>query len=127
MPVFVRGYVVCEGCGKSVSVRGQVSARGGSDFELWWQNLPEGWAIHHRGRSYALAYCSSRCNKHSAVMGSPDFTGKTKVPDDKFDARTVDKIFEMLETSSAGAAGADVILAAIEAVLMAWRQKGQPT
>lgn len=124
MPAYVRGYVVCETCGKTASARAQVSERDGT--ELWWRELPEGWQLFARGKQTVLAYCSSKCNTKSAVIGWPDFTGKRSADTDAFDARTVDKVFELLETASSGKAGADTILAAIEAVLMAWRKSGQP-
>jgi len=122
MAVYVRGYVVCNGCGKSASARAVVSES--NRLQLWWEP-PAGWQLFGRGGQAMRAYCSGQCNEHSAVMGSPDYVGKKKTETDAFDARTVDKVFELLEAAS-GKTGADTILAAIEAVLLAWRKGGQP-
>ena len=127
MPVFVRGYVVCGGCGKSATVRGEVAGAVNGGIELWWKDLPEGWEIFSRGRNVASAYCSAKCNKHSAVMGYADFRGKEKKTEATYDERTAEKLLELMETASTtSAVNADTILAAIEAVLSAWRKGVQP-
>jgi hypothetical protein len=119
VPAFVRGYVVCDGCGKTSSATAQVSSR--HDFELWW-DLPQGWQLFGRGHNSTSVYCSSSCNKHRAVMGYPDQEGRTKQDPSAFDVRTLDKVYELIEHASGGSS-ADNVLAAIEAVLTAWRQK----
>jgi hypothetical protein len=119
VPAYVRGFVVCDGCGKTATATAQVSTR--HDFELWW-DLPEGWQLFGRGRGNVAVYCQPSCNKHRAVMGYPDQEGKRKQAPNAFDARTLDKIYELIE-SAAGSTSADNVLAAIEAVLMAWRQR----
>ena len=123
MPAFVRGFVICDGCGKTASASAQVSSR--HDFELWW-DLPEGWQLFGRGRNTTSVYCSRACNSHRAVMTYPDQEGKRKQDPSAFDVRTLDKVYEMIE-AGAGGAGADNVLAAIEAVLMAWRQRPEAT
>jgi hypothetical protein len=121
--VYVRGYVVCDGCGKTATATATVSTR--HDFELWW-DLPEGWTLFGRGKGTNAVYCKSSCNKHSAVTGYPDQTGRRKEDPSAFDVRTLDKVYEMIESASGGSS-ADNVLAAIEAVLMAWRQRPQVT
>ena len=118
MPAFVRGYVICDGCGQTATATAQVSTR--HDFELWW-DLPEGWQLFGRGRGNVTVYCKPSCNSHRAVSGYPDQEGKRKAEPAKFDVRTLDKIYELIEAGHGSTA--DNVLAAIEAVLLAWRQK----
>lgn len=122
VPAYVRGYVVCDGCGKTATASAQVSSR--HDFELWW-DLPEGWQLFSRGRSTTSVFCSSKCNKNRAVMSYPDQQGKSKLEPNAFDVRTLDKLYELIENGASGSS-ADNLLAAIEAVLVAWRRRGVP-
>lgn len=120
MPAYVRGYVVCEGCKKSANA----SARIGEAFgktSFWW-TLPEGWLLYDRHGGNVAVYCSYGCNKHSAVMGYPSQTGKAP-PDGAFDERTIDKLYELIDVGSKGGASADNVLAALDAVLTAWRKR----
>lgn len=119
MPAYMRGFVVCDGCGKAANASAQVSDRNG--IELWW-DLPEGWQLFGRGRSSISVFCSSKCNSHRAVMSYPDQTGRAKQDPQAFDVRTLDKIYELIESAAHGST-ADNVLAAIEAVLTAWRQR----
>ncbi len=124
MTAYLRGYVVCDACGKTASATATFGTRGGPD--MYW-SLPEGWLAYTRNQWQARVYCGYGCNKHSAVMGSPDVTGKRKHADVKYDPRTMDKLIELIETSSGSGIEADAVLSALEAVLMAWRQRGVPT
>ena len=121
MPAYVRGYVVCEGCTKSANA----SARIGEAFgktSFWW-TLPEGWLLYeNRGHGNVSVFCSYGCNKHSAVMGYPTQTGQAHV-DNAFDERTIDKLYELIDVGTKSGASADNVLSALEAVLIAWRQK----
>lgn len=117
MPAYLRGFVVCDGCGRVATASAQVSSR--HEFELWW-DLPEGWQLFSRGRGTTSVYCSTKCNAHRAVMSYPDQVGRAKQDPDAFDARTMDKLYELIE--SASGSSADAVLAAIEAVLSAWRR-----
>jgi len=119
VPAHVRGLVVCDGCGKTATVTASVSTR--PDFELWW-DLPVGWRLYGRGRGSVAVYCQSSCVKNSAVMGHPDQQGRRTSESSAYDARTLDKLYELIECA-AGDISADNVLAAIEAVLFAWRQK----
>lgn len=122
MPVRLHGDLTCNGCGKREIASAQVSVRSdAAGVSLWW-DLPEGWTLFGR-RGAVAVYCTSACNKHLAVSGYPDQTGKpsTTAPS-KFDPRTLDKLFELVRNSEG--ANADNILAAIESVLMAWRGTG---
>lgn len=94
------------------------------DLELWW-DLPQGWEVFTRGQNGVRAYCSSGCNKHSAVMGSPDQRGSRVSEAQSFDARTMDTLMGLLEMAATGARADDVI-AALEAVLTAWRKSATP-
>lgn len=125
MPAYVRGYVVCEGCKKSANasaVIGEAWNRTG----FWW-TLPENWILYEpRGHGNVRVYCSYECNKHSAVMSYPSQTGKAPV-DGSFDERTIDKLYELIDVGAKGGASADNVLAALEAVLSAWRQRAVAT
>jgi hypothetical protein len=59
-------------------------------------------------------------------LGYPDQEGRRKQNPSAFDVRTLDKVYEMIE-GAAGGSSADNVLAAIEAVLIAWRQRGATT
>lgn len=67
-------------------------------------------------------YCSRSCNTHSASMGYPDQQGRGDPDAATFDVRTLDKLYELIEIGTKKSTGADNILAAIEAVLIAWRK-----
>lgn len=122
MPAHVRGFVVCDGedCNATVTVVARVASRGDHP-ELWW-DLPEGWQLYARRHGGSVAFCSSRCNKQSATMGHPDFTGK-RHNETTYDVRTLDKLYELIEIGAKTSSDADNVLAAIEAVLLAWRQR----
>lgn len=121
MPAYVRGYVVCNGCGTSANASAYIG-EAWSKTSFRWQ-LPEGWLLFEpRGHGNVSVYCSHGCNKHSAVMGYPSQTGQAR-PDDTFDARTVDKLHELVDVVAKGSATSDNVLAAIEAVLIAWRKR----
>lgn len=124
MGATLRGYITCDTCHRTVTVVAEVSTRDG--VELWWE-LPEKWELYGKNRGRMSAYCSSKCRSAVKNIGQswPDQTGKARVRADAFDADTVGKVFELIE-AGAGSASADQILAAIEAVLIAWR-KGTPT
>ena len=120
MAIFVRGVAVCDGCGRVAAMDASYSARDG-DTHLWW-NMPKGWLLHERGQNSAHAYCNYDCQKGYA---QPDRIGKgePEVAAHAFDARAVHKLTELLEAKQGVAA--DDLLAAFEAVLVAWRKKGQ--
>jgi len=120
MPAYVRGYVVCETCHASANAPTAVGqAWNKADFR--WE-LPEGWILYNpKGHGTVRVYCSSACNTKSAVMGYPDQTGCAR-PASEFDERTIDQIYEMVETGMRKGAGADAVLSAMEAVLIAWRK-----
>lgn len=119
MPAFVRGFVVCDGCGKTANASAEVSARDG--VELWW-DLPKDWLLYARGRATTIVYCSTACRPKTGAWGYPDQIGRRKSAS-TFDVHTLDKVYELIESAACGA-GADNILAAIEAVLTAWRRQG---
>jgi hypothetical protein len=122
MPAYVRGYVVCEGCKKSANASAYIGQAWDKASFTW--TLPEGWQLYEpRGHGYVRVFCSYECNKHSAVMGYPNQTGQA-LPVGAFDERTIDKIYEMVDVGMNSNADANNVLAAIEAVLIAWRQKG---
>lgn len=122
MPAFVRGYVVCDGCGKSENAPAAVG-QAWDKADFWWE-LPEGWLLYNpRGHGSVRVYCSYTCNKKSAVMGSPTQTGHRRASGE-FDAQTIDKIYEMVEIGMRQGASADAVLTAMEAVLLAWRKGG---
>jgi len=119
MPVWLRGDLACNGCGKTATASAQVLVRSdAAGVSLWW-DLPEGWTLFGRSGSVTV-YCTPACNKYLAVSGYPDQTGKpsTGAPS-KFDPRTLDKIFDLVRDGEG--ATADNVLAAIESVLTAWR------
>jgi hypothetical protein len=121
MPAYVRGYVVCEGCKKSANASAYIGEAWSKTSFTW--KLPEGWVLYEtKGHGNVRVYCSYACNKHSAVMGSPSQTGQAPI-DNAFDERTVDKLYELVDIGVKGGASADNVLAAIEAVLNAWRKK----
>lgn len=121
MPAYVRGYIVCEGCGKAANATASIG-RAWDKTSFWW-TLPEGWILYdaRSGHGNVRVYCSYGCNKHSAVMGYPTQTGKAPASN-AFDMRTMDKIYEMVEASAREGSTADAVLTAMEAVLLAWRK-----
>lgn len=121
MPAYMRGFIVCDGCGKAANASASIG-RAWDKTSFWW-TLPEGWLLYNSGHhGNTRVYCSYECNKHSAVMGYPTQTGKAPASGE-FDERTIDKLHELIQISS-GTNGADAVLSAIEAVLVAWRQRG---
>lgn len=121
MPAYVRGYVVCNGCGTSANCAAYIGEAWSKTSFTW--KLPEGWLLYEpRGHGNVSVFCSYGCNKHSAVMGYPSQTGQAPV-DGAFDARTIDKLYELIDVGVKGDATADNVLSALEAVLAAWRKR----
>lgn len=121
MPAYVRGYLVCNGCGTAVNAPAYIGQAWDKTSFTW--KLPEGWILYEpRGHGNIAVYCSYACNKHSAVMGSPSQTGHAR-PENAFDERTIDKLYELIDVGVRGNATADNVLSALEAVLTAWRQR----
>ncbi len=121
MPAYVRGYLVCNGCGTAVNAPAYIGQAWDKTSFTW--KLPEGWILYEpRGHGNVAVYCSYACNKHSAVMGSPSQTGHAR-PENAFDERTIDKLYELIDVGVRGNATADNVLSAIDAVLTAWRQR----
>jgi hypothetical protein len=120
VPAFLRGFIVCDGCGTTATVTAKVSARDHTD--LWW-DLPTGWQLFGRGHNGVIVYCSRACNTNGASMGYPDQQGRGNLDPATFDVRTLDKLYELIEIGAKKSTGADNVLAAIEAVLIAWRQR----
>lgn len=121
MPAYVRGYVVCNGCGTSANASAYIGEAWSKTSFTW--KLPEGWALYEsRGHGNVAVFCSHGCNKHSAGMGYPTQTGRTPV-DGAFDERTIDKLYELIDVGAKGDASADNVLSALEAVLTAWRKR----
>jgi hypothetical protein len=121
MPAYVRGYLVCNGCGTAVNAPAYIGQAWDKTSFTW--KLPEGWILYEpRGHGNVAVYCSYACNKHSAVMGSPSQTGHAR-PENAFDERTIDKLYELIDVGVRGNATADNVLSALEAVLTAWRQR----
>lgn len=117
MPAYVRGYLVCNSCQKSTNASA-IIGEAWSKTSFWW-TLPEGWRLYEsRGHGNVRVYCSSECDKYTGSY--PTQTGKGPI-DDTFDARTIDKLYELIDAGNG--ATADNVLSALEAVLSAWRKR----
>jgi len=91
-------------------------------ISLWW-DLPSGWELFSRGRGRVLIYCAPAC-RGKGLSGYPDQTGQpSTAPPSKFDPRTLDKLYELIDGGANGDATADNVLSALEAVLIAWRKR----
>ena len=117
VPVSVRTYVTCGACGFVTAAR-FTQDRHANGLQL---ELPEGWGWGPKEGDGVIGepdasdrlFCSLSCCFEGGYEDRRPRSGT-------FDPQTVDKIYELLDATTASP---DNVLAAIEAVLIAWHKK----